>query len=489
VGGPAGPSYVATSASVLTIATGSQAFVTQSGLAYMVGTRARAASRSNPANFMEGVVTAYTGTSLTINVDLIGGSGAPADWNFSVGGDPGGPVGPTGVPGPAGPAGATGGVGPAGPAGPQGPAGPTGPVPEAPTDGKLYGRGGSTPAWTPVLPITGGTLTGALTLSADPATALQPASKQYVDAQLAVLAMPQGRLTLSPAALVPNANVSSQTIYYSPYVGGLCPAFDGSVLRNPSFLSGPTDQQGLSLVMGGSSNFPTGVYDLFYALLGTTAYFGVGPVWSSATTRVSNLTRFYGLPVNATGITLRYSATQTVAIPANQATYLGTAYVYANGAVRIDVANANPSGGTGSAPNVIGLWNAFNRRRVTSRNQDSNFSWSHFTNGAWRPFDNSNNNGISIVDGLAESEIEATAEIYTGPTASGYSYMGIGIDGSNPTSWVLSSAGTPPLSLTDIRQFPPAFGFRSVLPMERSDSATVGTQGASYENFQVALDM
>jgi hypothetical protein len=55
-------------------------------------------------------------------------------------------------------------------------------IPEAPTDGTLYGRGGVTPAWTGVLPLAGGTLTGPLLLAANPTVALGAATKQYVDA-------------------------------------------------------------------------------------------------------------------------------------------------------------------------------------------------------------------------------------------------------------------------------------------------------------------
>jgi hypothetical protein len=50
--------------------------------------------------------------------------------------------------------------GPPGPPGPQGPQGVPGAIPEAPTDGVIYGRGGSTPSWSGVLPLAGGTLTG-----------------------------------------------------------------------------------------------------------------------------------------------------------------------------------------------------------------------------------------------------------------------------------------------------------------------------------------
>ena len=87
--GETGPSYAATSTTSLLIATGSKAFTTQAGLAYVVGSRVRAASAADPSNFMEGVITAYSSTTLTINVDLVGGSGTLADWNLSLAGQRG----------------------------------------------------------------------------------------------------------------------------------------------------------------------------------------------------------------------------------------------------------------------------------------------------------------------------------------------------------------------------------------------------------------
>jgi hypothetical protein len=56
--------------------------------AYIVGNRVRASYSVNTANFMEGVITAYSGTSLTVNVDLIGGSGSYSSWNFGIAGQP-----------------------------------------------------------------------------------------------------------------------------------------------------------------------------------------------------------------------------------------------------------------------------------------------------------------------------------------------------------------------------------------------------------------
>jgi hypothetical protein len=122
VTGATGPGYQATSATSLTIGTGAKVFTTQAGLAYTVGARARAASNATPTNWMEGLVTAYSGTSLTVNVDLTNGSGSAADWNINLSGQQGttGPQGATGSQGPQGPAGST------GPAGPQGNTGATG---------------------------------------------------------------------------------------------------------------------------------------------------------------------------------------------------------------------------------------------------------------------------------------------------------------------------------------------------------------------------
>jgi len=89
--GPAGPSYAATSTTSLAIGTGAKASTTQAGLAYVVGSRVRMSSAANTSNYMEGVCTAYnSGTgAITIDVEIVGGSGTYADWNFSLAGNRG----------------------------------------------------------------------------------------------------------------------------------------------------------------------------------------------------------------------------------------------------------------------------------------------------------------------------------------------------------------------------------------------------------------
>ena len=85
----------------------------------------------------------------------------PAEWV--------GPPGPQGVPGPV---------------GPQGIPGPGG-VPEAPSDGPIYGRGGSTLAWTPTLPLAGGVMVGALSLAGNATSALHAVPLQQLTAATA----------------------------------------------------------------------------------------------------------------------------------------------------------------------------------------------------------------------------------------------------------------------------------------------------------------
>lgn len=86
--GATGAGYGGTSTTSRAIGTGSRAFTTQAGLAYTNGARVRASSAASTANWMEGLAT-YASTTLTINVDKVGGSGTFADWNFNVTGEAG----------------------------------------------------------------------------------------------------------------------------------------------------------------------------------------------------------------------------------------------------------------------------------------------------------------------------------------------------------------------------------------------------------------
>ena len=73
-----------TSTTSLLIAIGTKVFTTQASEAYTAGNWVTATSAANLANWMFGQVISYTGTTLTVDVQVINGSGTYADWNLSI---------------------------------------------------------------------------------------------------------------------------------------------------------------------------------------------------------------------------------------------------------------------------------------------------------------------------------------------------------------------------------------------------------------------
>src|SRR5215831_4416929 len=72
----------ATSATSLAIGTGSKTLTVPAGKAFQVGQWVLINETSNTANQMLGQITAYSGTSLSVNVVAAGGSGTHADWRI-----------------------------------------------------------------------------------------------------------------------------------------------------------------------------------------------------------------------------------------------------------------------------------------------------------------------------------------------------------------------------------------------------------------------
>jgi hypothetical protein len=128
--GVAGLGYGATTSSNSFLIANSvlRVFAVTSLGAYSIGDRVRVKSSITPANYMEGVITAISGTNVSVQIDAISGSGTFASWVFSLAGNVGtqGPKGDTGATGARGAQGSTGNTGATGAQGPQGPAGPTG---------------------------------------------------------------------------------------------------------------------------------------------------------------------------------------------------------------------------------------------------------------------------------------------------------------------------------------------------------------------------
>jgi hypothetical protein len=247
--GPPGPGYKATSTTSLVVGTGTKTFTTQSGLAYAAGARVRASSNGTPTSWMEGLVTAYSGTNLTFNVDLVSGSGTLADWNLNLAGVQGaqGVPGATGATGPQGPQGNPGATGAQGPQGIQGnpgatgPAGPTGPLGAMGPEGPGYEASS-----TDTFPIA----TGPLVVQTQAGLAYTPGARVRLAYQSDPSQWVEGPCTAySGTSLSVNVDLTSALI--SPYNVPVLPNYLGGLtLSNDA----TTPNTVLDIAIGGASS-------------------------------------------------------------------------------------------------------------------------------------------------------------------------------------------------------------------------------------------
>jgi hypothetical protein len=78
--------YSLTSSTSITIGTGSKVFTTNiasTAAPIINGAPIKIFSTANHANFMTGIVTTFSGTTLTVNVTAVGGAGTFTDWNVT----------------------------------------------------------------------------------------------------------------------------------------------------------------------------------------------------------------------------------------------------------------------------------------------------------------------------------------------------------------------------------------------------------------------
>jgi hypothetical protein len=138
--GVQGAGYWGTSTTSVTIGNGTFTFIVPAGMAFQAGLRIRMLHNTY---FVEGLITDYTGTSMTVDVDTTSGTGTYDYWVLAVPGGAGaqGVQGDTGVQGATGTQGATGPQGTPGGTGTQGNTGATGPQGATGAQGATGGTG------------------------------------------------------------------------------------------------------------------------------------------------------------------------------------------------------------------------------------------------------------------------------------------------------------------------------------------------------------
>lgn len=303
---------------------------------------------------------------------------------------------------------------------------------------------------------------------------------------------PQGRLTLTSNTPILTADATAQTsIYYTPYIGNVVPLYGGAGFAPITFTQ-------LTLALDSNSGH-TGyqasgsLFDLFLFLNSGVLTLGTGPAWTSTTARgtgagTTQLTQTNGLWVNTVQITAKIDATATtVTVPASQGTYVGTMYATANGQTGVAF---TPAAGAGGSNTFVGLWNAYNRVRVTSRSQDSTNNWT-YTSPTWRSADNSASNRVSWIDGLQQSSVESIYQISAANfSGGGQLQVGVNFDSTSATPtgvWGQVSTSTNN-NVVSFNNTPPLLGLHFAQAMEAASGATA-TVNANNMAIRINIDI
>jgi hypothetical protein len=352
---------------------------------------------------------------------------------------------------------ATGGaVGPTGPTGPAGPVGPTGPAgtggsdsvlpaTEAPLMDSLAMVGASTkyaredhihPSDTVKAPVVSPVFTGTPTApTAAPATnTLQIATTAFVTTAVATATAtvtgprpPSGRLTLTSNTPVMTVNVSAaSTLYWAPYLGAQVPFYDGTTWTTQTvgqISIATTDTTKNPAAIGISK-----VNDWFLWNDAGTVRLSHGPNWTNDTTRSVGLVMQDGIWLNSAAI--------INACAARCGTYVGTTRSEADSTLcwtssdTASLLRADVSPQAFVFPPRLYIWNMYNRVTVSSLRVESVTSWS-YNSSVPRALNNSNDNRISFVSGLAEDGITATLFLRVICPAAASGGIGISLDSTS----------------------------------------------------------
>jgi hypothetical protein len=178
-----------------------------------------------------------------------------------------------------------------------------------------------------------------------------------------------------------------------------------------------------------------------------------------------------GIWTNKNSITLKNGAgAGTSGIAANTATYVGTILCTANGQTGMAF---NPSPASGGSNNTLGVWNAYNRVRISTSCLDSGADYNPVAAAA--RFNTSSASKITWVDGLAQSSVYAGMS-YAARSAAANPFILIYLNLDNSTAAQgVNNAVTTSTVNTQIavnQTFPPALGLHYLQAMTNSSSTT-----------------
>lgn len=257
---------------------------------------------------------------------------------------------------------------------------------------------------------------------------LTSAQRGQAAANLQIVMPPQGRLTLASATPVMTTNQSAKTtIYYTPYIGNQIPIYDGTNFVPTAFAEisvATTDTTKNPSAIGASK-----VNDWFVWNDNGTLRLTHGPDWTNDTTRSNGISYASGILVNNDPVTNGPAATR--------GTYVGT--TRSNASSQLDWIYGGAA--TGGSPAWFGVWNAYNRVEVSTQVTDTTVIWTSPQNTV-RALDNSNNNRVSYICGIAEDVISARVQYVAAGSVGGDNIgVGIGYDSVSVISGAVSTVG------------------------------------------------
>jgi hypothetical protein len=299
---------------------------------------------------------------------------------------------------------------------------------------------------------------------------------------------PQGRLTLvSNTPVMTSDVVNATTVYYTPYVGSYLPACT-------SVCAGSWAQfNELTLTLNASHQLAGNIYDLFVFQSGASLVLGANSVpWPSINSRGSGFAQLHlvsGIWTSATGTgsSLYYNGTTGYSDILNPV-YVGSIYMTGDGETSMQFKPAAAAGGSNP---ILGLYNAYNRVRVTSEESDSNSSWT-YNSPSVQPADNNSNNSIRLIDGLAQSRVEGeycvNAEVVPAPAAAAVAR--IGFNGLGSTGLISYTTSTIEVPLCAKGTFQ-TLGLIAVQALENAGSggSTATYQGGGAQLLKASLEM
>lgn len=253
-----------------------------------------------------------------------------------------------------------------------------------------------------------------------------------VKASLSVAAplTPTGRLTLVSNTPVPSTNSNGvNTIYWTPYLGGAFPFFDGTLwsTRAPGQISALSTDTSKSPAAIGVAK----VNDWFLWDDAGTIRLSHGPDWTNDTTRSAGtaLVAVNGILMNNAAITNGPAASRGV--------YVGTTRSNNSSLFQFYFG----SNAVGGSDGKFYVWNMYNRVNFASRVTDDTTTWTYATNTP-RMLNNSGQNRISFVLGLQEESMTFSTRIRMQIGAAGAAgSLGLTLDGTGSLDHISYNQG------------------------------------------------